>query len=458
MVRAMVVCVMMVRMVIGVMGVAVSAAMMSAALGLGHRRAEQQPTTDCQHCQGSREDVHDCLHFQMIRMIATPLTPAKLSGKRGHGRGTRANLLLQTLICRGLSSPLENLDNFLLILVDGGADRSRMLVLILSLNSKILPRRSIVIPPKPSPRSRHAFTLIELLVVIAIIGILIGLLLPAVQKVREAANRMKCANNLKQIGLACHNYHSTHETLPPGYRATGALPATAPGWAWGAYLLPYIEQDAVYRAIDFTQPVESNAVIQTMIKSYICPSDVTPPGPFAVVDAGGGTIALAAPASYVACVGGDESAVDDPTGTGVFYRNSQTRFADIIDGTSNTIFVGEGCTLYSPRIWAGVLTNATAPRGPQNPNPPGGATSGPAQDLVLAHAHLINANTDPDGGLDDFASNHPGGANFLFGDGSVRFIHSIQGDLPAGGYTGDGLAFQALATRAGGEINGNLLD
>src|SRR5262249_10885442 len=156
-----------------------------------------------------------------------------------------------------------------------------------------------------------AFTLIELLVVIAIIGILIGLLLPAVQKVREAANRIRCGNNLKQIGLACHNYHSSHEALPPGYRATAVIPGTSPGWAWGAYLLPYMEQDAVYRAIVFSQPVEGNAVIQTVIKSYLCPSDPTPATPFPVVNGGGAAIASAGPASYVACVGGDETGVED---------------------------------------------------------------------------------------------------------------------------------------------------
>ena len=138
---------------------------------------------------------------------------------------------------------------------------------------------------------RPAFTLIELLVVIAIIAILIGLLVPAVQKVREAAARTQCVNNLKQIGLALHNYHDSKKVFPSGYRASGAYSDgssdTTPGWGWGAYLLPYLEQDNLCRQLNFTAPVQNSPAIQTIVKVYLCPSDTPPTSAFAVTNATG---------------------------------------------------------------------------------------------------------------------------------------------------------------------------
>jgi len=302
----------------------------------------------------------------------------------------------------------------------------------------------------------RAFTLIELLVVIAIIAILIGLLLPAVQKVREAAARMSCQNNLKQIGLSLHGYHDANSVLPPGYLATAqysdGAADTSPGWGWAAYLLPYIEQNNLFQQLNLAQPVQNSVAGQTLVKVYLCPSDLTPQAAFPVTDAFGNAITAAAPACYTACCGGDESGIADPTGLGIFYRNSRTRLTDVTDGTSSTIMIGEKSWGNANGIWAGAINNGVCVRGKQNVCPGTGAGSYPAGALVLSHSHLNNATTDTDGGLDDFSSRHTGGSNFVFADGSVRFIRSITGDNADGSYTADSLIFQALGTRANGEV------
>jgi prepilin-type N-terminal cleavage/methylation domain-containing protein/prepilin-type processing-associated H-X9-DG protein len=304
--------------------------------------------------------------------------------------------------------------------------------------------------------TRDAFTLIELLIVIAIIGALLGLLLPAVQKVREAAARMACANNLKQMGLALHTHHDAQSSLPPGYLAavpySDGTTDTAPGWGWGAFLLPYLEQDNLYRRLDLGQPVQRSPAIQATVKLFLCPSDPTPAGPFAVPDAFGSPVTLAAPSSYAACVGGDESDTTGPEGLGVFYRNSHTRLTDITDGTSSTLLVGERAWSNANGVWAGAVPGSVLARGRLNPCPGSAAASYPAATLVLAHSHLNNATADTDSGLDDFSSRHSGGSNFLFADGSVHFVRSVPADNADGSYTRDSLAFQALGTRANGDV------
>jgi prepilin-type N-terminal cleavage/methylation domain-containing protein/prepilin-type processing-associated H-X9-DG protein len=331
-------------------------------------------------------------------------------------------------------------------------------------------------------RSRNiarGFTLIELLVVIAIIAVLIALLLPAVQSAREAARRIQCCNNLKQIGIALHNYHDVVGAFPMGYAASGKFidgaTDTTPGWGWMTMILPQLEQSPLFSAVNFSLPVQfaqNTTVIRTMLTAYLCPSDVTS-GPFQITDASNNVIQVidtfgnvltvtAAPASYAGCVGGNETDAstginNDGLGKGMFFRNSKIRMADIIDGTSQTIAVEERAWAKAQGIWAGAVTYGTIRRGPQNNCPITGKIYDPAATLVQAHCHMINTNSDPDGGLDDSSSLHPGGANFLFADGSVHFLKNILADaanLPGNVtiYTPAQIVFQALATRAGSEV------
>jgi prepilin-type processing-associated H-X9-DG protein len=150
-------------------------------------------------------------------------------------------------------------------------------------------------------------------------------------------------------------------------------------------------------------------------------------------------------------VGNDYAAADGPTGNGMMFRNSGVRPADVRDGLSGTIVVGERAWSNAKGIWAGAPNGAVLLMGDENHNPVTPSIIATSPILVQAHAHLINATQEPDGATDDFSSNHPNGANFVFADGSVRFIHDIPTDLPQG-YSQDGLLFQALGTRAGGEV------
>ena len=313
---------------------------------------------------------------------------------------------------------------------------------------------------------RSAFTLIELLVVIAIIAILIGLLVPAVQKVREAAARMQCANNLHQIALAAHNHHDVYQRFPSGVNlpistASGAIfptnalvtsgkvgqpPVPNEFISWPEAILPYVEQDNLQKKLDLTQREFANCNGPTstgaqVVKIFICPTDPLPSNVSTYPNANGpyyfGTNSYGAN-------GGTKSYYVDTTMTtdGVFYFNSQVRIVDITDGSSNTLLFGEryhqdpaytAITTLGGWAWA----NFNAPEDyifsawvPINfILPPGtktGAPNFPEDDRICA-----------------FGSGHPGGANFALADGSVRFLTlTANSDLTL---------LRALATRAGGE-------
>jgi prepilin-type N-terminal cleavage/methylation domain-containing protein/prepilin-type processing-associated H-X9-DG protein len=294
---------------------------------------------------------------------------------------------------------------------------------------------------------RNAFTLIELLVVIAIIGVLVGLLLPAVQKVREASARMSCQNNLKQIGLAIHNYHGANQKLPPGYVATGTYvngtTDTTPGWAWGAFILPYLEQDNLYHQFDFTQPVQNCPAAQTLVKMFVCPSDIAPDTAFAVTNSTWATVCLAPPSSYAACCGGGVSTTA-ATGNGCFFRNSRVRLTDILDGTSSTILLEERAFANVEGTWVGAINTGYCNQGLYNPDAVPGKLGQGAADLVLIHA---GTNNNPTGrNLDDACSKHAGGSNFLYADGSVHFVRNVASG------SADATTLQAMGTIAGGEV------
>jgi prepilin-type N-terminal cleavage/methylation domain-containing protein len=294
-------------------------------------------------------------------------------------------------------------------------------------------------------RSRVGFTLIELLVVIAIIGVLVGLLLPAVQKIREAAARMSCQNNLHQIGVALHNYHGTYGYFPSGYlcQPQSNPNYTAPGWGWGALLLPNLEQDNLYRQINLSVPVEDPshlAVRTTIVKMFVCPSDRFT-GIFTIYSDTNVPLAAAATNSYSACHGSGpdiEEELDDFNG--MFSRNSRVRVTDITDGSSNTIAIGERGAFFTQSPWAGAVNFGTTRITPGAPTSNSSAVDeAPTQVLSHVAVHTINdANADSE----DFFSPHTGVCLFLFGDGSVRPLHQgVQLSV-----------LQALATRDGGEV------
>jgi len=333
-----------------------------------------------------------------------------------------------------------------------------------------------------SRRVRTGFTLVELLVVIAIIGILVALLLPAIQAAREAARRTQCVNNLKQIGLGLQNYHDTYKTLPPGILFwPGNLPnpnGDNQMWGWSALILPQVEQQQLHDQMRVTswtlrqllnQAVRTRDLVQSPLKVYRCPSDVTKdlptntPEPTQFYNNGPAGPAAnplpdpyyAATSNYAGVVGLwdlDEPLINGPDNNGVLYPNSEVRLADILDGTSNTFAVGEKNFTCSAGAWVGT----------RNSN--GGGNQG--NRYVLGRVSIRpNAfwNTTC---YEGFSSYHPGGTQFVMCDGAVRFISEgidfgngggsfVQSDPSAGYRKGHIKMYQRLGIRDDGNPVGN---
>jgi prepilin-type N-terminal cleavage/methylation domain-containing protein/prepilin-type processing-associated H-X9-DG protein len=333
-------------------------------------------------------------------------------------------------------------------------------------------------------KKRAGFTLIELLVVIAIIAVLIGLLLPAVQAAREAARRAQCTNNLKQVGLALSNYEGTHGCIVSGYLSS-MIPLTVapvsgynpdpqtldngPGWGWMSLLLPFAEQTTISNATNFNLPtwvLDNTTVVTVTLNVALCPSANNPTPTCRMVDAGGNLLPVAnsqfARANYQYNMGWNDTSItpastsyDDPVlgCNGPIYRNSGVKFAGVSDGLSNTVFAGEKSPYLADASWVGIIPgyrhfayNAFASAGTGgigvNYDYPGALLASHSGPSLYESPRVIHPPNSPLGHTDEFFSLHPGGANVLMGDGSVRFIKQSINLL----------TWQALSSRASGEV------
>jgi prepilin-type N-terminal cleavage/methylation domain-containing protein/prepilin-type processing-associated H-X9-DG protein len=331
---------------------------------------------------------------------------------------------------------------------------------------------------RTSNRRRPGFTLIELLVVIAIIAVLIALLLPAVQSAREAARRIQCTNNLKQIGLALHNYHGAWNSFPVGflYAYQGVLPNSSPSqyrWSALAQMAPYLEQTNLFNAINFNfpiahKPTDSGALfwpyfaanttaMATEVAMFVCPSDGAPPPAT-------GT----GPTSYAFCAGDGANGGDATNADGPFILGLPQSVASVTDGTSQTAAASEQSlgiagpysqttptpipspwTRAMARVAAAPLTDAACATAPDGwlLNKGSSWWDGNYQNTLYNHYLTPNANR-PDcivyhnPGWKAARSYHPGGVNLLFCDGHAGFIKDPVNPM----------TWRALSTRAGGEV------
>ena len=289
-------------------------------------------------------------------------------------------------------------------------------------------------------RSPRGFTLIELLVVIAIIAVLIALLLPAVQQAREAARRSQCKNHLKQIGLGLANYEETHKNYPIGHQYRGTFDGSGldsasgtddggTGFAWSYYILPFMDQAGHYKKFDSSFPIANSGITQSNANRAAaaipmtwarCPTDLAPLTGNTHAAADIGNIRPHATTSYSASSGSFDGGQggfphqNQDQRNGIFYRDSQIQLKDVRDGMSNTIFVGESSWQVNGngRLYGSVQAA-------------GGFANGQSNRFMATGQLQLNSPIDIPPGVvaASFASDHVGGAHFLFGDGTVRFVN-----------------------------------
>ena len=286
-------------------------------------------------------------------------------------------------------------------------------------------------------RLRLGFTLIELLVVIAIIGVLVGLLLPAIQQVRESARLLHCKNNLKQFGVAMHNYETARKHLPTGYEYEYSTNGNTRGYSWGTLLLPLLEETATFDRIDFSKPLHdiANTVIRERhLAGFLCPTDITSFDGY--VEMGPERYAMA---SYAANFGPPDLDVTQEQRKGVFSRNSTTRLADITDGLSATLMLGErqngpfraaankGNHFEYETAWSGAIRDQIDPRDDHG------------HMVLFQTGHTPNHPASDDR---DISASHSGLAVFLMCDGSVTPLSDSI----------DQTVYDAYGTRGGKEI------
>jgi prepilin-type N-terminal cleavage/methylation domain-containing protein/prepilin-type processing-associated H-X9-DG protein len=322
---------------------------------------------------------------------------------------------------------------------------------------------------------RRAFSLIELLVVLAIISLLMALLVPAIQRVRESAAQTQCRNNLKQIGIALADYHSIHRSFPHGYHFDHTVAVnykfwpqnlkvvdsnmlemlvngwpyygidTAPGWGWAAYLLPHIEQSNLHSEINFKWSLDLDnyeKLRKVSIPVYNCPTDYAT-GVYLVYSEFNVPMVECHTNSYVANLGtGGDIGEQPDNADGVFWRNSKIRITDVLDGSSNTFAIGERAAMFAKGPWVGAVARGSIRTTPGAPVYVAAIEEAPT--MVLARVNKLRLN-DPYSTPYDYYSPHQGLANFLFCDGSVRAISSST-TAPT---------LRALASRNGGEPIGD---